>query len=100
MGTQLYARGVPFDQCFDELNLSALDLVRGIHLDYIDSGAELIETNTFGANRFKLATHGFGERVVEFNRAGATVARQAVELSGRQVFGAGVVGAGGAGLAP
>ena len=100
MGTQLYARGVPFDQCFDELNLSALDLVRGIHLDYIASGAELVETNTFGANRFKLAAHGFSDRVVEFNRAGAGVARQAVELSGRPVFVAGSMGPMGRAMAP
>ena len=100
MGTQLYARGVPFDQCFDELNISALDLVRGIHLDYIDSGAELIETNTFGANRFKLAAHGLSERAAEINRAGAAVARQAVELSGRSVFVAGSMGPMGRAMAP
>lgn len=100
MGTQLYAHGVPFDQCFDELNLSALDLVRGIHLDYIDSGAELIETNTFGANRFKLAAHGLSDRAVEFNRAGAAVARQAVDLSGRQVLVAGSMGPIGRAMAP
>ena len=100
MGTQLYARGIPFDQCFDELNLSAVELVRGIHLDYIASGAELIETNTFGANRFKLAAHGWADRVVEFNRAGAALARQAVELSGRRVFVAGSMGPMGRPMAP
>jgi homocysteine S-methyltransferase len=100
MGTQLYARGIPFDQCFDELNLSAVELVRGIHLDYIDSGAELIETNTFGANRFKLASHGYSDRAVEFNRAGAALARQAVELSGRRVFVAGAMGPIGRPMAP
>jgi methionine synthase I (cobalamin-dependent)/5,10-methylenetetrahydrofolate reductase len=100
MGTQLYARGIPFDQCFDELNLSAVELVRSIHLDYIASGAELIETNTFGANRFKLAAHGLGDRVAEFNRAGAGVARQAVELSGRRGFVAGSMGPIGRPMAP
>jgi homocysteine S-methyltransferase len=100
MGTQLYAHGIPFDQCFDELNVSAIELVRGIHLDYIDSGAELIETNTFGANRFKLTAHGLGDRVVELNRAGAGVARQAVELSGRRVFVAGSMGPIGRPMAP
>jgi len=100
MGTQLYAHGIPFDQCFDELNVSAVELVRGIHLDYIDSGAELIETNTFGANRFKLAAHGLGERVAELNRAGAGVARQAVDLSGRHVFVAGSMGPIGRPMAP
>ncbi|HEY6102666.1 MAG TPA: bifunctional homocysteine S-methyltransferase/methylenetetrahydrofolate reductase [bacterium] len=100
MGTQLYARGIPFDQCFDELNLSAVELVRSIHLDYIDSGAELIETNTFGANRFKLAGHGLSDRAVEFNRAGAALARQAVDLSGRRVFVAGSMGPIGRPMAP
>jgi len=58
MGTQLYARGIPFDQCFDELNLSNPSLVQDIHREYIRAGAEMIETNTFGANRFKLAADG------------------------------------------
>lgn len=92
MGTMLYARGVPFDQCFDELNLTRPDLVRGIHLEYIASGAEIIETNTFGANRFKLSAHNLLHQVAEINRAGAVVARQAVERSKRQVFVAGALG--------
>lgn len=100
MGTQLYARGVPFDQCFDELNLAAPDLVRGIHLDYIESGAELIETNTFGANRFKLAPHNLADRAAEINRAGARVAREAVDVAGRAVFVAGSMGPIGRPLAP
>lgn len=100
MGTQLYARGVPFDQCFDELNLTAPDLVRGIHLDYIESGAELIETNTFGANRFKLTGHGLAERLAEINRAGARIAREAVAVSGRAVFVAGSMGPIGRPMAP
>ncbi|HEU5300068.1 MAG TPA: bifunctional homocysteine S-methyltransferase/methylenetetrahydrofolate reductase [bacterium] len=100
MGTQLYARGVPFDHCFDELNLTAPDLVRGIHLDYIESGAELIETNTFGANRFKLGGHGLADRLVEINRAGARVAREAVDVAGRPVFVAGSMGPIGRPVAP
>ncbi len=100
MGTQLYARGVPFDHCFDELNRSAPDLVRSIHLDYIERGAELIETNTFGANRFKLATHNLADRLEELNRAGAQVARQAVDISGRAVFVAGSMGPAGRPMAP
>ena len=92
MGTELYARGVPFDQCFDELNLTAPDLVRSIHLDYIESGAELIETNTFGANTFKLAGHNLADRLEEINRAGARIGREAVDLSGRTVFVAGSMG--------
>jgi len=100
MGTQLYARGVPFDHCFDELNLTAPDLVRGIHLDYLESGAELIETNTFGANRFKLAAHGLSGRLEEINRAGARLARDAADLSGRAVFVAGSMGPIGRPMAP
>ncbi len=100
MGTQLYARGVPFDQCFDELNRSAPDLVRSIHLDYIERGAELIETNTFGANRFKLAAHNLADHLEELNRAGAQVARQAVDISGRAVFVAGSMGPTGRPMAP
>lgn len=100
MGTELYARGVPFDQCFDELNLSAPDLVRGIHLDYIESGAELIETNTFGANPFKLAGHSLADRLAEINRAGARIGREAVDISGRTVFVAGSMGPIGRPVAP
>src|SRR6266571_1104644 len=78
MGTLLYARGVAFDQCFDELNLSRPEVVRQIHLDYIASGAELIETNTFGANRFKLGQHNLAHRMAEISHAGAALAREDV----------------------
>src|ERR1044071_4901021 len=59
MGTMLYARGVFVNRCFDELNLSNPALVRSVHEEYLDAGADLIETNTFGAHRFKLGPHGF-----------------------------------------
>ncbi|MDQ7818942.1 MAG: bifunctional homocysteine S-methyltransferase/methylenetetrahydrofolate reductase [Armatimonadota bacterium] len=100
MGTQLYARGVPFDQCFDALNLTRPDLVRQIHLDYIHSGAELIETNTFGANRFKLAQHALAHRLGEINRAGAALARETADAAGRPVFVAGSMGPIGRPMAP
>lgn len=100
MGTLLYSRGVPFDQCFDALNLTAPDLVKGVHRDYIASGAELIETNTFGGNRFKLAAHNLGEQVAEINRAGAALARQAADASTRQVFVAGSMGPSARPMAP
>lgn len=100
MGTMLYARGVPFDQCFDELNRSTPELVKGIHLDYIASGAELIETNTFGANRFKLAAHNLADEASEINRTGARIARRAAETAPRQVFVAGSMGPIGRPLAP
>ena len=92
MGTLVYARGVSFDQCFDELNLSRPELVRQIHLDYIESGAELIETNTFGANRFKLGQHNLAHRVAEISHAGAALAREAALTANRQVFVAGSMG--------
>ncbi len=79
MGTTLYARGIFINRCFDELNLSQPDLVRSVHEDYLQSGAELIETNTFGANSFRLLRYGFQDQVFEMNRAGARLARQAVE---------------------
>src|SRR5436309_3191307 len=71
MGTMLYARGVPLDGCFDVLNLNNLRVVQAVHADYIAAGADAIETNTFGANRFKLAVHGVEAQVREINRRGA-----------------------------
>ena len=101
MGTMLHARGLPIDACFDALNLSKPDLVRAIHRDYVDAGAELVETNTFGANRFKLEEHGLEEQVAEINRAGVRLAREAVAESGREnVYVAGALGPLGVGLAP
>src|SRR5919108_716369 len=75
MGTVLYARGVPLDACFDVLNLNNPRVVQGVHADYIGAGADAIETNTFGANRFKLAVHGLESQVREINRRGARLAR-------------------------
>ncbi len=77
MGTTLYDRGVFINRCYDELNLSEPDLVRGIHEEYLLAGAEIIETNTFGANRFRLRRFGFEEKVQEINRAGVRLAREA-----------------------
>ena len=79
MGTMLYQSGIGFDQCFDELNLSRPTLVESIHRDYLAAGAELIETNTFGANAVRLTAHGLEERVRVFARQGAKLARQARE---------------------
>src|ERR687884_1020089 len=70
MGTMLHAGGVSLDRSLPELNLSHADLVRTIHRAYIAAGAEVIETNTFGASRFRLARHGLEERVTELNLAG------------------------------
>ncbi len=92
MGTLLYTRGVSYYQCFDELNLSNPKVVQRVHQDYIKAGAEIIETNTFGANRFKLASHGFEEKVREINLRGAKIAREAREIEGRDIFVAGSIG--------
>jgi methionine synthase / methylenetetrahydrofolate reductase(NADPH) len=79
MGTVLYARGVFLNRCFDELNLSNADLVRSVHAEYVEAGAEVIETNTFGAQRFKLGPHGLEAQVVKINREGARLARLAAQ---------------------
>src|SRR6202050_3463436 len=78
MGTSLYARGIFINRCYDELNLSQPELVRNVHEEYLQAGAEIIETNTFGANALRLQRYGFADRVVEINRAGAEIARKAV----------------------
>src|SRR5207244_4007976 len=92
MGTMLYARGVSLDACFDVLNLNNPRLVQAIHADYIAVGADLIETNTFGANRFKLALHGLAGQVREINGRGVRVARDARESTGRDVLVLGSIG--------
>ena len=79
MGTVLYARGIFINRCYDELNLSDPDLILSIHEEYLQAGAEILETNTFGANRFRLARHGLAAKVAEINAAGVKLARQAVE---------------------
>ncbi|MBI4299475.1 MAG: bifunctional homocysteine S-methyltransferase/methylenetetrahydrofolate reductase [Chloroflexi bacterium] len=101
MGTQLYSRGgIAFDRCFDELNLSQPDLVKAIHLDYIQSGAEIIQTNTFGANGIRLSNHGLEDKVEAINQAGVAIAREARRLTGGRVWIAGSVGSLDKGLAP
>jgi methionine synthase / methylenetetrahydrofolate reductase (NADH) len=79
MGTMLYARGVFINRCYDELNLSQPELVREVHAEYLQAGAEIIETNTFGANRFRLEHYGFQDKVREINLAGVKLARECVE---------------------
>ena len=79
MGTLLYAKGVFINKCYDELNLIQPDLIRGIHQEYMNAGAEIIETNTFGGNSFRLARHGLADKVEEINRKGAELAREAAD---------------------
>jgi len=100
MGTLLHARGVGFDQCFDELNLTDPALVGEIHRAYIQAGSKIIYTNTFSANRYKLAEHGLESKVVEINKAGVDLARRVVAASFKDVWVAGDVGPLGVRLAP
>ncbi|HZY44106.1 MAG TPA: bifunctional homocysteine S-methyltransferase/methylenetetrahydrofolate reductase [Anaerolineae bacterium] len=100
MGTQIYARGISFEHCFDELNLSQPEAILDIHRRYIEAGAEIIETNTFGGNRFRLIEHGLDNKIAEINQAGVKLARQAANESRRTVFVAGSVGPLGVRLAP
>jgi methionine synthase I (cobalamin-dependent)/5,10-methylenetetrahydrofolate reductase len=94
MGTSLYARGIFINRCYDELNLSQPELVRTVHEEYLQAGAEIIETNTFGANALRLQRYGLRDRVVEINRAGAELARKAVnQLADKQSGEAWVAGA-------
>jgi homocysteine S-methyltransferase len=101
MGTMLHARGVGFANCFDELNLTHPAAVADIHREYIEAGAQLIITNTFGANRFKLNKHGLQDHLAEINRAGVELARRAVAASFKEnVLVAGDVGPLGVRIAP
>lgn len=77
MGTVLYARGVFINRCYDELNLSDPGLILSVHEEYLHSGADILETNTFGANRFRLGRHGLASKVAEINAAGVRIAREA-----------------------
>ena len=79
MGTLLYSKGIFINRCYDELNLSQPDLIRGVHREYLQAGAEIIETNTFGGNSFRLARHSMADRVHEVNLAGARLAREAAK---------------------
>ena len=79
MGTLLYAKGIFINRSYDELNLSQPDLIRGIHHEYLQAGAEIIETNTFGGNSFRLGRHSLADKVRDVNRAGARLAREAAK---------------------
>src|SRR5215475_9766641 len=94
MGTMLYARGVFINRCYDELNLSQPEMVREVHSEYLQAGAQVIETNTFGANAYRLEHFGLGDKVREINLAGARLARQAVtQIRDKQATEAYVAGA-------
>ena len=89
MGTMLYAKGVFINRCFDSLNVMSADTVAEIHQDYVRAGADVLETNTFGANRIKLRSFGLGDTVREINVEGARIARRAAR---DQAYVAGAIG--------
>jgi homocysteine S-methyltransferase len=89
IGTELYQRGVFINQCYDELNLKRPELVSEVHAAYREAGAEILETNTFGANRIRLEHFGLGERVEAINRAGAQLTRA---VAGDEAYVAGSIG--------
>ncbi len=89
MGSLLYEKGNLYTACFEEMNLSRAEVILQVHRAYVEAGAEVIETNTFGANRFRLARHGFEGKVCEINAAGVKLAREA---AGKHAFVAGSVG--------
>ncbi|MGZ5488779.1 MAG: homocysteine S-methyltransferase family protein, partial [Candidatus Aminicenantales bacterium] len=97
MGTVLYSKGVYLNTCFDELNLTNPAIVKEVHREYIQSGVDIIETNTFGANRLKLRKYGLNDKVGDINRSGAAIAR---EEAGEAVFVAGSIGPLGVKIAP
>jgi len=94
MGTMLYGKGIFINRCFESLNQSHPDLVTDVHGEYLKAGADVIETNTFGANRMKLRAFGLGDQVRAINLAGALLARKAVEIAGAQdeTYVAGAIG--------
>jgi len=88
MGTLLLSKGIFIDRCYDELNLLQPDLIRGIHLEYLQAGSDIVETNTFGANSFRLSKHGCVDKLAEINRKGARLAREAAKSFDALVAGA------------
>ncbi len=100
MGTVLHSRGIPIDGCFDALNIDDPQLVGSIHQGYIEAGADIIETNTFGANRYKLDSHGCEVEVQSINQAAVRLARRIIDESNRPVLLAGAVGPLGVRIAP
>jgi len=100
MGTQIHTRGISFEHCFDELNLSQPEVILDVHRAYVEAGAEIIETNTFGANRFRLIEHELENKIGEINQSGVRLARKAADESRRKIYVAGSIGPVGVRLAP
>src|SRR5579863_3716322 len=89
MGTALYSKGIFLNRCYDELNLSLPALIRDVHQDYMRAGAQILETNTYGANRKRLAGFGFADKLRQINQAGVRIAK---EVAQDQAFVAGAIG--------
>jgi homocysteine S-methyltransferase len=89
MGTRLYDKGVYINRSYDELNITAPDLVREVHEEYVRAGAEIIETNTYGASRHRLQQYSLENQLREINSIGARIAREA---AGERAFVAGAIG--------
>ncbi len=100
MGTLLYGKGISIDQCFDALNRREPQAVAGIYRDYIDAGVDVLETNTFASNRFKLAEYGLQHDVLDLNTAAVSIARRVIDASFKPVLLAGAIGPLGVRLAP
>ncbi|MBA2759267.1 MAG: bifunctional homocysteine S-methyltransferase/methylenetetrahydrofolate reductase [Chloroflexia bacterium] len=100
MGTMLYEAGRSLDECLDALNLSHPDIVSAVYRAYINAGADVIETNTFGANRIRLGQHGFADKVRDIAFRGVKLAREEREISGKSVMIAGSIGPTGRTIAP
>ncbi|HEV2583958.1 MAG TPA: homocysteine S-methyltransferase family protein, partial [Ktedonobacteraceae bacterium] len=92
MGSLLHARGITYERCFDALNLSYPEVIAGIHREYASAGAQILETNSFGANRAKLEEYGLEEQVRVINMSAVKLAREAREVAGQPVFIAGAIG--------
>ena len=100
MGTILHQRGIPFEACFDQLNLTNPALIAEVHHEYIEAGSNIIQANTFGANRYKLARHGLENQLIQINQSAVHLAREIIASSGRAVLIAGDIGPLGVRIAP
>ncbi|HDD35356.1 MAG TPA: bifunctional homocysteine S-methyltransferase/methylenetetrahydrofolate reductase, partial [Candidatus Desulfofervidus auxilii] len=89
MGTMLYRKGIYINTCFDEVNLSAPELVKEIHLSYTKAGVDILSTNTFGANYWHLKNYGLEKRIADINRAAVKIAK---DVASKELFIAGTIG--------